>query len=247
MTYPNYKNKHLEEALFGPKEHLKYLKIDKSLYPKNYVFAYRESALRHFKRKYAKKYKMLKLVSQIKIYKIGDVGFVKLNGIGAPHAVTLFEELIVAGGRNFLNIGTAGGLQKQGIFLCNKAIRDEGTSSHYIPHSKYSYPDKKLTEKFRKVLENRKIVFNIAPTWTIDAPYRETKSEIKHYHKEGVATVEMEASALFAVGAVRKAKVAAAFIVSDVLEKKWDQQFHKINIIKGLNLLVDAAIACLSN
>ena len=169
-----------------------------------------------------------------------------MGGIGSPNAATVFEELIALGGKKFLNIGTAGGLHHEGIFLCNKALRDEGTSYHYIPHGKFTHPDKKLTEKLGKAIENKGLEYFEGTTWTIDAPYRETKAEIEHYAKKGISTVEMEASALFAVAKCRKVKIASAFVVSDVLGKKWKPKFNHHKIKKSLNLLFDAAINCLS-
>lgn len=169
-----------------------------------------------------------------------------MTGIGSPHAATVFEELIALGGKEFLNIGSAGGLSDFGIFLCQKAIRDEGTSYHYLPHGEFTHPNKNLTRKLEKQLIKSKVEFQKAPTWTIDAPYRETIAEIKHYKKTGVKTVEMEASALFAVAKVRKVKIASAFVVSDILgEDKWDPQFNKKHVKQNLNKLFDVAVSCL--
>jgi len=77
----------------------------------------------------------------------------KMTGIGAPNATAVFEELIALGGKEFINVGTAGGLHHEGIFLCNKALRDEGTSHHYLPNGKFTYPDEKLTKKLGRLLE----------------------------------------------------------------------------------------------
>jgi len=75
----------------------------------------------------------------------------------------------------------------------------------------------------------------------------ETKREVSHYRNLGVKTVDMESAALFAVGKVRKIKVASLFVVSDVLGEKWDPQFHKMNLKKTLNKLVDVFIDCFRN
>jgi uridine phosphorylase len=215
--------------------------------PSKYILTYTPGPLNYFKRKYKGKFKVIEATNRLKIYMIGDVGLIKFGGIGAPHAVTYFEELIAMGGKEFINMGTAGGLQHKGIFLCERAIRDEGTSSHYCAHEKYSYPDRKMTKRLGDSLAKQGMEFERGTTWTIDAPYRETRQEVEHYHKEGVATVEMEASALFAVAQLRKVKIASAFVVSDVLEKKWDPQFHKMDVKKNLNKLVDASISCLKS
>ena len=246
MTYPNFKNKHIEESLIEPKQFmLEYKRYKKSDFPKKYIFVYSESPIRYLKKKYKGRYKIIKLYKDHAIYVYNNVGLIRMGGVGAPHATIFLEEIIAMGGKEFLSLGTAGGLQEEGIFLCNKAIRDEGTSSHYIAHEKYSYPNKELTKRLESNLNKAKIKYKKGTTWTIDAPYRETKAEITHYKKEGVATVEMEASALFAVAKLRKVKIASAFVVSDVLGKKWEPKFHHINVKKSLNKLIDVGIECL--
>ncbi|MEK6904857.1 MAG: nucleoside phosphorylase, partial [Nanoarchaeota archaeon] len=180
------------------------------------------------------------------IYQHKNIGIVLMTGIGSPNAATVMEELIALGGKEFLNIGSAGGLKDFGIFLCEKSIRDEGTSYHYITLGKYAYPDKGLTNRLEKQLVKNRISFQKATSWTIDAPYRETKAEIQKYKKQGVATVEMESSALFTVAQVRKVKIASAFVVSDILgDDKWDPQFDAKHVNQNLNKLFDVALECL--
>jgi uridine phosphorylase len=247
MVFPQFKGKHLEEALFHPEDFLAHIGLEGRKFPSKYVITYQSRALNHFKREYAGKYTRFNVHSILPIHLIkgADIGVVKMTGIGAPHAVTIFEELIGLGAKVFINIGTAGGLQHEGVFLCEKAVRDEGTSHHYIAHGKYAYPDKNLTEKLAGEIVGQGLKFERATSWTIDAPYRETKAEIAHYKKQGVATVEMEASALFSVAKYRGAKIASAFVVSDILGEKWKPKFHHIDVVKTENKLIDAAIACL--
>ena len=243
MAFPNFENKHLEEALFHPSDFVKYKKLEHNKFPKDYIIIYDRKLYSRIKRIYPMK-NYGTVMAHLILHEYNGVGFLKLDGIGSPHAVTVFEELIALGGRRFLSLGTAGGLQNEGIFLCEKAVRDEGTSSHYAAHEKYSYPDKDLTAKLGKSMAKLGLEFKTATTWTIDAPYRETKAEIAHYKKEGVATVEMEASALFAVAKYRKVKIASAFVVSDVLGEKWDPKFHTMNLKKSLNKLIAAGFDC---
>ena len=245
MHFPQFDRKHLEEALFNPGDFIKYKKWDRGSFPKKIVITYQRSPLRYFKRKYSGKYQTLDFTGGHKIYNYNGVGFIKMLGIGSPHAVTIFEELISMGAREFVNMGTAGGLDKEGIYLCDRAIRDEGTSHHYIENGKYSYPNEGLTKRLQITLNKNHIKFQKATTWTIDAPYRETKVEIEKYKSEGVATVEMEASALFTVAKLRGAKIASVFVVSDVLGKKWEPKFHTLDVKKALNQLVDCSIQCL--
>ena len=247
MAYPNFKNKHLEQALFNPQDYINWKNYLKRFYkntPKKYILIYSPKLLNYFKRKY--KPKRIKIYSLITIYQYKDVGVVRMTGIGAPHAVTIMEELIALGGKEFLNIGFAGGLNDFGTFLCEKAIRDEGTSSHYTLHRKFAYPHKGLTRRLEQCLLKNKISFKKGISWTIDAPYRETKVEIQKYRKQGVATVEMEASALFIVAKVRKVKVASAFVVSDILDDtKWEPKFHAKHVNQKLYQLFEVALECL--
>jgi len=175
---------------------------------------------------------------------MGDVGFMKMDGVGAPLATIFMEDMISHGTREFINMGAAGGLSGIGVFLCDKAVRDEGTSHHYLPDRIYAYPNEELTKALGKSLEKMKIGYQIAPTWTTDAPYRETKKEVAHYKKAGVKTVEMEAAALFSVAKVRKAKIASVFVVSDILGEKWEPQFDKMDLKRTLNQVVEACIDC---
>ncbi len=247
MTYPRHKNKHLEEALFNPGEYVDYKGLKRKDFPSNYIFTYQTHALNYFRRKYKGRLKKIKVNIALDVYIIKglDVGFLKMPGIGAPQASVFMEELIGLGGRRFINIGTAGGLQDEGIYLCNKAVRDEGTSYHYIPHGHFAYPDRGLTKKLGQSIKEQGLNYQEAPTWTIDAPYRETKAEIKRYKKQGIATVEMEAAALFAVATVRKVKIASAFSVSDVLGEKWEPKFHERQYKINQHKLLDAAVECL--
>ncbi|MEK6819023.1 MAG: nucleoside phosphorylase [Nanoarchaeota archaeon] len=242
MGYPNFKNKHLHESLMHPVDYIKYKKF-KGNFPKKYILIYQESVKNYFIKKY--KPKKIKLYSLLTIYVYKDLGVVRMTGIGASNASVILEELIALGGRKFLNIGTAGGLNQEGIFVCSKALRDEGTSYHYLAKEKYSYPHKELTQKLKSTLIKEKIAFSEGITWTIDAPYRETKVEVEYYAKKGVSTVEMEASALFAVAKYRKVKIASAFVVSDFLGKKWSPNFHKFDVKKAQGKLIDVSIGCL--
>lgn len=152
-------------------------------------------------------------------------------GIGAPMVAMLIEELNAFGVKLFLSIGTAGSLQKHlklgSIVICDKAIRDEGTSHHYLKSEKFSYSSDEVTKKLTEVIEIMKLDFAIGTSWTIDAPFRETYAEIENYSNENVLTVEMEAAALFAVAKYLNVDAGAIFTISDYLcEDEWELHFH---------------------
>ncbi len=182
----------------------------------------------------------------------GRIGIMGRFGVGAPLTSMLLEELTAFGVKKFISIGTAGSLQEHieigDIVVCDRAIRDEGLSHHYLPDSKYAYPSGELTEKIKDSLDKLEIKYHTGPSWSTDAVYRETIAEIKHYQEEGVATVEMETSALFSVAEYRGVQIGAIFTISDSLaELKWKPGFHMKETRDGLELLFKAALNALES
>lgn len=175
----------------------------------------------------------------------------KAAGFGAPTAVLSFEELAAYGIRKFVNLGAAGGLQKDmnigDIVVCERAIRDEGTSYHYLPEEKYASASPELTLDLIAEIQKMDIPFTKGSSWTIDALYRETIGELQQYRSEGVLTVEMEASALFAVGSFRGVSVSSVFAISDILtEEGWKQGYLSTEKLDGLKQIFEAALETLA-
>jgi uridine phosphorylase len=103
-----------------------------------------------------------------------------------------------------------------------------------------------LTDALADKLAGSGHAYKRGATWTIDAPYRETAEELRHYREEGVLTVEMEAAAVFAVARHRGLQAAAAFVLSDTLtDTDWTPDFGSPEILRGLDVLVAAAIEVL--
>jgi uridine phosphorylase len=255
QNFPNFKNKHNHDSLFSPDDFLNYLKsVNKGnipQVPENVVFVYQSSLLEHIESRSdfeASGELGQMLGGKFYVSKNGKLGVIAKFGIGSPIAVTILEELIAMGSKRFFNIGTSGSLQKESqlgdIVLCDKAIRDEGTSHHYLKSSKYAHPSKKLLDNFEGVIKQTGTPYVKGGSWTIDAPYRETIEEAKQYQKEGIYTVEMEAAALFAVAEYRDVEIISAFSISDLLgELEWKPAFHSSktadSLIKIFELIVD--------
>jgi nucleoside phosphorylase len=180
----------------------------------------------------------------------GRVGVLAFFGIGGPAVAVAVELLAALGTRRFVNLGAAGGLQTGDrvgdLIVCDGAVRDEGLSHHYLPPARYAVPSAELTDALADKLTAGGQTFKRGATWTIDAPYRETAEELRHYRDEGVLTVEMEAAAVFAVAQHRGLQAAAAFVLSDTLtETDWTPDFGSPEIGRGLDILVEAAIGVL--
>ena len=171
----------------------------------------------------------------------------RVPGFGAPTAVMTLEELAAFGVKKFVNIGAAGGLQQDmnvgDIVVCQRAIRDEGTSHYYLAAEKYSFACRELTESLCTVLEQKGVPYRKGTSWTTDAPYRETVKDFQRHCSDGVATVEMEASALLAVGAFRGVSVSSVFAISDILsEEGWHQGYHSEEKLESLKKIFEVAL-----
>jgi uridine phosphorylase len=131
--------------------------------------------------------------------------------VGAAFAVLIAEELFASGCRLLLSVTSAGQIapvQAPPYFVViDRALRDEGTSYHYLPASEYSEADADLTELARAALSAAGMAVRVGASWTTDAPFRETEEAIAAALDNGVLAVEMEAAALYAFAKARDRSV----------------------------------------
>ena len=147
--------------------------------------------------------------------------------VGAPLAAVLFEHLIARGGRKFIVCGGSGVLDSSigsgHIVVPTSAIRDEGTSYHYLPAGREAYPSTTAVAAVSRVLERHNVEYVAGKTWTTDALYRETPKRVSTRKEQGCLTVEMEAAALFAVAEFRNVHIAQLLYGGDdVSGIEWD-------------------------
>ena len=178
----------------------------------------------------------------------GRVVLVGDFGIGAPVAAVIAETLIASGVRQIISLGTAGGLQTDlspgQIISINGAIRDDGTSHHYLPSDVVVRPDPNLSARLETSLGDA--LDRRGSVWTTDAPFRETITELRIHRNAGVLAVEMEAAALMAVCELRGAAFASSVCISDVLsEQGWTALFSAPSVREGLHTIYSAAVATL--
>ena len=149
--------------------------------------------------------------------------------VGAPLAAGLFEEVIARGGRKFIACGGAGVLDSTinsgEIIVPISAVRDEGTSYHYLPPGREAHPSLEAVDAITQILERHKCHYLKAKTWTTDGFYRETPNRVARRRKEGCLTVEMEAAALFAVAEFRGVQMGyLLYGDDDVSGIEWDSR-----------------------
>lgn len=150
-------------------------------------------------------------------------------GVGAPIAGAQIEELTALGCKKFIACGSCGVLQKDiavgHLIIPTSAIRDEGTSYHYIKPSREIDANMHAVELIESTLIEQKVPYIKAKTWTTDAFYRETPSKIKQRKKEGCVTVEMEASAYMAVAQYNNVEFGQILYAGDNLGSDvWDSR-----------------------
>ncbi len=171
-------------------------------------------------------------------------------GVGAPLCAGLLEEAIAKGCRKFIACGGAGVLNRDiavgHVIVPTSAVRDEGTSYHYLPPGREVSPSAEGVAAIEKVLARRGVSYLTCKTWTTDAPYRETPDKVRLRRAEGCLTVEMEAAAFFAVAQFRGVTFAQMLYGGDdVSGVEWDtRRWHtRASVREGLFWL--AAEACL--
>lgn len=124
------------------------------------------------------------------------------NAVGASFAVLLAEQLFVSGCRFLLSMTSAGQIAPRGpppyFILIDRALRDEGTSYHYLPPANFAEADPALIRDMGNAFEHTGLIVHRGATWTTDAPFRETAAAIAHHRASNILAVEMEAAALYA-------------------------------------------------
>ena len=164
---------------------------------------------------------------------IGVVGM----AVGAPFAVLVAEQLAASGADLVVSVTSAGQIAEVPHTPCfvviTQALRDEGTSLHYLPPGRWSRLDPTTADKLTGAFEDTPEPVLTGPSWTTDAPYRETEAAIAAAREHGVLCVEMEAAALYAYAQARGRAVVclahvtnAMAVAGDDFEKGVDNGVH---------------------
>lgn len=168
--------------------------------------------------------------SQMLLTTIGNqqVGIVP-RAVGGPYAVLVAEQLAAAGCQLLLSITSAGQLAPLAtppyFVLITHAIRDEGTSYHYLPADADPRLSDDLAQDLRHV-DPPGVDVHAGRSWTTDAPFRETASAVHRHTADGLAAVEMEAASLYAYATATGNKVVCFAHVTNQMARI-DNDFEK--------------------
>jgi uridine phosphorylase len=169
-------------------------------------------------------------------------------GVGAPLAAGFLEEAIVTGARRVVACGGCGVLTPEvsagDIVIPTSAVRDEGTSYHYLPPSREVEADADGVAAAVDLLTARGVPFTMGKVWTTDALYRETRRKVATRRSEGCIVVEMEAAAFFAVARFRGIRFAQLLYGGDDLSSgRWEDREWTVSPSRArtFNLAVELA------
>ena len=123
------------------------------------------------------------------------------------------DELIALGARRIvvLNVGASmgPGLPVGSLVVASRALRDDGTSFHYQPASRYNEPSRSLTRALATAARRAGTTVLEGPVWTNPAHFRLSQARLSEFRQEGCQVLENEVAAAFAVGHYRQVEVAA--------------------------------------
>lgn len=157
---------------------------------------------------------------------IGIVGRV----VGAPYAVLVAEELFALGCELLVSITSAGQVNPASappyFVMIDRALRDEGTSYHYVAPAQFAEADPDMVMLGRKAVSAAGFPEIVGASWTTDAPFRETAAALEAARSLGILTVEMEAAALYGFAAAKRASVLCFAHVTNMMGQA-DIDFEK--------------------
>jgi uridine phosphorylase len=226
VRYPTFPDKHRLEAIVTPEEMLAHRRAGGRLPaigpPTGAVICLQRGLPERLRRRVSLR-KLGRLMGDL--YEVrttrGAVVVLTDFGLGAPIVAAQAEELIALGARRVISIALSGGVQADlapgATVVVDSAIRDEGTSHHYLPPGRDIAADPTLTASLVDALSRAGATVRVGRTWSTDAPYRETREEVVSHQADGVLTVDMEMAALFAVTHARGVAGAGVLVVGDSL------------------------------
>jgi len=163
--------------------------------------------------------------------------------VGSSYAVLVAEQLFVSGCKLLISVTSAGIINnpdnKKKFALITSAVRDEGTSYHYLSPEKPAVLNDQLAHLLNSNSSNKDLPFFNAESWTTDAPYRETQSAIDAMKKTNITCVEMEASALYALSEVKNYRIVCfAHLTNSMAQTEGDfEKGEESGSLDTLNLV----------
>ncbi len=143
--------------------------------------------------------------------------------IGGPYAVLIAEQMRVSGAQVIIGLTSAGRVSPSmplpSLVVGTMAIRDEGTSYHYLPPTEMVDAPCELASILASELKVLPLPVLSGILWTTDAPYRETEKQLLAHAEGGVLAVEMQAASLFAFAKAQQFPVGMVAHVTNGIDQ----------------------------
>ena len=148
------------------------------------------------------------------------------TGMGCPSTAIALEELIKTGADTFIRVGTAGRVADAAFdesldgIICTAAVRDEGTTIHYIPVEYPAVADRHLVAALAEAAKARGLRYLEGITQTKDSFYGQHEPDSmpaaarlhdrwEAWKRGNVLASEMESAAVFVISSIRGKRAAA--------------------------------------
>ena len=217
MSVPQFIKKYGSPAILTARASIAHRSELSGTFLKTVLLVYREHVAQHLCTAFTTE-RIEGFGGRIERIKGTDVAIASGFGIGGPAVAALIEDLHAVGVDTIVSTGTCGQLAPSSsqVLICERALRDEGVSHHYMPAERFAIPDTNLMVALERHLVQSAVEPARASSWTTDALYRETVAERDTYLREGITCVEMEAASLFTVARALGIRSTSVFVVSDV-------------------------------
>lgn len=169
--------------------------------------------------------------------------------IGAPACVSNMEELIALGAKQIFVCGECGvldgSIEDAHLIIPTAALRDEGTSYHYLPAADEIELDPCGIEIIEEVFREHDLAYTKGKIWTTDAPYRETRKKMENRRGRGCIAVDMECAALASAAKLREIKFSQFVYACDNLDaEEWEQRGLTVRPISQKAQIFELAMEC---
>lgn len=159
---------------------------------------------------------------------LGEKVSVVSTGIGCPSAAIAVEELIEVGADTFIRVGSAGAMQPEGrmgdIAIVTAAIRDEGTTAHYLPLAFPAVADLDVALALRQAAQKLGVRHHVGIAQSKDSFYGEverTRMPLAEHLEErwrawvagGAICSEMEAAAIFVLASIHRKRAGGCMLL----------------------------------
>ena len=223
-------------------------------FPQTVVFEFSKAVIEETASRYGGEIvgKLVSVAGNTPIYKInynGTVLGICQSWIGASACVSNMEEIVAMGAKKIFVCGECGvldgSIEDARIIIPTCAVRDEGTSYHYLPSADEIPVNEETIDSMRLVLNRRGVAFTEGKLWTTDAPYRETQAKMELRKEMGCIAVDMECSALAAFSRLRNIKYGQFVYAADNLDAdEWQQRGLTVRPVSQKAAIFELALEC---